>query len=297
MKPHEFYNQQLPDYLSGNLSHGEEIALRAHIATCADCRADLALWQSSANAVREANRPVMPPAHLAVSAFQTIHAHEARHWTIADLWQLVLAQIPLIRKEIWSASLLVILIGLIISLIFERNAFLYFLAPLIAASGLSVLFTPQDDPALELVASTPSSRARILLARVSLVFGYNLLLAVLSMVALSFYTRETLTSQMILEWLAPVALLASLALFLSLLTSSHNAVFIAYSLWLLRFFVENRESLQGFGEPSPLFHSLASWSRAFWANPLIPILIAGVVFSAALLFADQRALRPRTSKC
>ena len=81
------------------------------------------------------------------------------------------AQIPLVKRDIWPTSLLVLALGFVITLIADQAGFLFAIAPLVSAGGLAFIYSKENDPAFELVLSTPISQIQILLARSALVFA------------------------------------------------------------------------------------------------------------------------------
>ena len=113
-----------------------------------------------------------------------------------------------------SASALVLGLGFVMALLLERAGFLYALAPLVAAAGMALIYGDDNDPVLELTRSTPASQSQILLARLVLVFGYDLLLALVATAGLRLFLGEQVVLALLFEWLAPMAFLSSLALLL-----------------------------------------------------------------------------------
>jgi ABC-type transport system involved in multi-copper enzyme maturation permease subunit len=87
-------------------------------------------------------------------------------------------------KKMWPASAGIMALGIITVLLSKETAFLTFITPLVAAASLAAIYGPQNDPASELTMAAPISPWKILLARLTLVSGYNLLLALVSSVVL-----------------------------------------------------------------------------------------------------------------
>ena len=132
---------------------------------------------------------------------------------------------------------LVIGLGFIAALIAEQAGFVYALAPLIAAACVSLIYGPENDPAYELTLSTPTSPRQILLARLVLVFGYNLALVIVAMLALlpALPDQQPVLGTLALTWLAPMTFLSAAALALSLWIGATNAISITYVAWLAQF--------------------------------------------------------------
>ena len=176
----------LPFYAAGTLEESRRRAVEAHLATCAGCRAALALWSATGRAVLAADRKLpAPPLRVLTAALAQVRA-EAEERTAAgsppDLdwaWQLLAMQARLVRREIWFAAAAIIGIGclLSLSLLAGEAGFLVFVAPLVAAASVAMIYGPDNDPALELALASPTSPRQVLLARLCLVFGYDLALA------------------------------------------------------------------------------------------------------------------------
>ena len=87
------------------------------------------------------------------------------------------AQAYLVRREMWPASAIIMAISTVVTYLFGKTEVIYFIAPLVAAASLAAIYGPEHDPASELTLATPTSPWKVLLARLTLVHAYNLLLA------------------------------------------------------------------------------------------------------------------------
>jgi hypothetical protein len=194
----------------------------------------------------------------------------------------------------WPASAAVMALGAIVALISNHVEFIYFVAPLVAAASLAILFNPEHDPALELTLSTPTSPWKVLLARLSIVSGYNLLLALAATIALLVIVPPELLGTLILGWLGPMTFLSSLALLLSLWIGTSNAIVIAYGLWIVQY-VPYR--LAGAWMVSPGWVSFITTYQQFWQSPTLLLSLSILLFGLALWFANRASfkLAPRTS--
>lgn len=143
---------------------------------------------------------------------------------IAEWWPLLLlrAQLRVIRSEIWIASLLVIGLGTLVTLAQAEpgasgNSLpIVIIAPLVAAMGIAFIYGPDVDPPLEIQLATAVSPRLILLARLALVFGFDLLVGLASSVILTASDSSLSLWPLILSWLAPMAFLSGLAFFLTI---------------------------------------------------------------------------------
>jgi hypothetical protein len=170
---------------------------------------------------------------------------------MAWAWLILKSQTRLVHPATWAASGLVIALGALVSLAFyqpsQAGAELpfVFIAPLVAACGVAFLYGLEADPALELQLSTPVSPRVILLARLALLFGFNLVITLVCSVLLSLFQAQITLAPLIVAWLAPMTFLSALAFLLSVLFfDSLAAVLISFLLWVgtaLRHFIVSSE--------------------------------------------------------
>lgn len=233
---HAETREQLAAFAAGTLSAEERAAVAAHLRECAVCAREAAEWASIRGAVRQA----APEAILRPHVLSNIHARIATAETHVDapvLWQLLLAQIPLVRRQIWTASALVLTlgVGVTLALRYGADAFLVLLAPLVAAIGIAFIYGPENDAPLEITLATPTSPRLILLARLTLVFGYNFLLGLLCSTLIALNGHAMVAVQLLLmQWLGPMLLLSAISLAASLRLGSTAGVGIAVTLWGVR---------------------------------------------------------------
>jgi anti-sigma factor RsiW len=298
MNEHQEVEALLLLYVTGRLDPAQRAKVEKHLAGCQACRADLDLWRRVGAEIETADRRVTPPAGLAERALARIPAQTAkskpgRADSIKRAWQILVTQAPLLRREIWMVSALVLVLGYIASVILQNVAGFQALAPLIAAAGIAVIYGPENDPNLEMALATTTSPRQILLARLALVFGYNLLLSLAVSLALLPFVPGLALGQLILTWLAPMTFLSGCALFLSLWIGPDMAITLTYLTWLARIVqaASNREPVIRI--PDFVQASSGAFAR-FWENPqallgLGLLICAAAVFSADL--ANRRLLR------
>ncbi|MBE2197080.1 MAG: hypothetical protein IAE79_00625 [Anaerolinea sp.] len=163
-------------------------------------------------------------------------ADAGREWW---LWLLLVAQARVVRREIWAASALVMTLGVLVSLAWRGGEGaaglpLALLAPVVAALGIATLYSPADG-VWELEMTTAVSPRLLLLARLLLVFGFNLLLAALSSVALALLLPQVSLWLLITTWLAPMTFLAALAFLITVLTgATEMGILVSLSIWTLQ---------------------------------------------------------------
>jgi hypothetical protein len=282
MRDHTTARDLLPLLASGALSEDERAKVMAHLRECAGCRSELAFWQEVRGAVI-GQAEVLPTPGVAPLAGALTRIRRERTTSplsrmvgmsasVAFAWQLLRAQAPLVRRDLWPTSALVMALGLVIAFIApaeeQAGAVVGALAPLIAAAGVALVSDPEQDPARELTLATPTSPRQILLARLALVFGYDFALALAATVALVAFIPPSLLGGIALGWLGPMAFLAALALTLSLKLGTGVAIGISFSLWLSRWIGRDIFSASGFF-PDGLT-ALARACDSAWTNtPLL----------------------------
>jgi hypothetical protein len=158
---------------------------------------------------------------------------------LAWAWLILRSQIRLVHPATWAASGLVIALGALVSLAFYQSSQtgaelpFVFVAPLVAACGVAFLYGLDADPALELQLATPISPRVILLARLALLFGFNLTITLVCSVLLSLAQAQISLVPLVVAWLAPMTFLSALAFLLSVLFfDSLASVLISFMLWV-----------------------------------------------------------------
>ncbi|MBI5960471.1 MAG: hypothetical protein HY866_17145 [Chloroflexi bacterium] len=171
-----------------------------------------------------------PPSRLIDTLLAEMPPHEswrvrARHWlTNGWPWVLLRAQVRVVRGEIWLASLLVIALGTLVTFTQvdpQANGDqlpLVMVSPLIAALGIAFIYGPEVDPPFEILLATPVSPRLVLMARLALVFGFNLGLGLAGSVILAALRTDLSIWPLIMAWLAPMAFLSALAFCIGVVT-------------------------------------------------------------------------------
>lgn len=162
---------------------------------------------------------------------------------LADWWPLLLlrAQVRVVRSEIWIASALVMVFGTLVTLTQRSPSAssaslpLIFIAPVATAMGVAYLYGPDVDRPFEILLSTPVSTRLILLARLTLVFGFDLVLALTGSVILSVLQPQLSLWLLIIAWLAPMTFLSALAFCLSVVSKESMLSGLAcFVLWVVQ---------------------------------------------------------------
>jgi hypothetical protein len=131
------------------------------------------------------------------------------------------AQLKIVRGAIFAVSAVVMLIGVGVSLVLYRpntgvdDLPMVLIAPIVTAFGLALLYGAEIDSAMEIEQTTPVSPAMVMLARVALVFGFDLIAGLVASVILSLVLPGVSLWPLVWAWFAPMAFLSALAFLLS----------------------------------------------------------------------------------
>lgn len=282
------HEEQLILYTANQLDEAQCLDFEKHLADCTECQMDLQVWKAVVDEISASSAAEYPPVKLAERALEQIHQSAASTLVFRRVFQLLRSQVSLVQREMWPATASVMALGVIVAFVSRHAEFIYFVAPMIAAASLSVLFGPEYDPAHELVLSTPISSWKLLLARLSIVSAYNFVLTLMAMLVLMIAFSPALLTTLALGVLAPMAFLSLLALLLSIWIGTSNAIVVSYILWALQFV-----AYQSIGEwigSSAITSFLAAY-RDFWHSPMLLLLLSVPLLLIALLSANRPVLR------
>lgn len=248
----------------------------------------LEAWKAPVPAVKETNRLIGT-----LKPLLRDHQKNTLSYRLHLGWLVVRSQPRVVQSELWTASAIVMGLGTLVTLAYSHmggvNVALPFVlvAPVAAAGGIAFLYGPSLDPVLEIELTTPISPRQVLLARLVLVFGFDLLFGLAGSAVLSFLRADISFWPLVSAWLAPMTFLASLAFLLMTLTldSTVNQL-ICLGLWI----IQNMTRLApGIRWPFPLPDLTAAAARPWlW-------LLAVLLFGAALWLGggEERWLRKK----
>lgn len=258
----------LPAYVNRQLDAVSARRVREHLVSCASCQMELANWEAVKEAASQvfASTP-LPSAQVMNQVWAQIDASEQARlaWhlpsaltqffasvrrkksparALRHLWLVFRSQIPLIYKSIWVASALVCLFGLMLTLSMAQhsstakstvaNVLVLFIV-VVGAAGSAFIYGSSIDPGFELTIATPTSVRLVMLCRMVIVLGYNVLLALLASAVFAVVYGGSLWGFVQL-WLGPLFFLSSLCLALSLFVSSTFALLCAAVIEVLQAF-------------------------------------------------------------
>lgn len=208
-------------------------------------------------------------------------------------WPLLLlrSQLRVVRGEIWAASALVMALGLVVTLAIvsaEQAWLLVLIAPVVTAVGVAFIYGPDVDPALEIELATPASPRLVLLARLALIFGFNLIMGLAASVILSRVSAEVAFWPLVSTWLAPMTFLSALAFVLTVFTTnSLTAAILCFLLWTF----QSMRQLGGFGAVVWYVPDLMAASARPWLWALAAVLAALALWVGG---REERWLKPQT---
>jgi hypothetical protein len=122
----------------------------------------------------------------------------------------------------------------------------------------------------------------VLLARVTLVFSYDLVLAAAASAVIALGFQQAGLTEMVTAWLGPMAVLSALSLLLAMWTGPNLSLAVAASLWALRVLT--------IGVPALADGWLAAGMRELWATS--PGTLAATLALAAAVVLSLRRGRP-----
>jgi hypothetical protein len=297
----------LPAYLNGTLAPGEAARVRQHLDACDECRLDVQAWSAVGAALPLAAEPeTVPSLALMDGVWARLDAPAERRRTALDgartlaslLWQLTRAQVRLVPRGVWIASALTMLGGIALSLLvaaaprdplraLHAAYVLGVFAPLVAAIGAAYVYGPQSDAGLELALATPTSPRLVLVTRLVLVVGFDLLLSTLGSLLLVLSGRGTLAS-VVGVWIGPLLLLSAVSLVLSLLISAVGAVTGAIVMWVSRLAAT-------IPAHNAAFQSAQAPLKAIWQTSPAVIAVALALVAVAVLYLPRDERLPEVA--
>ena len=278
----------LPGHANGTLGAREEKMVREHLRGCPCCRAELASWEAvRGTAVQLSEALPPPPEGVMAGVWDRVEENpvgeRGARARLSLAWQILLGQVPLVRREIWTASALTMALGTVVALLAADPArggtVLALFAPVVAAVGVAFLYGPENDPSLEVALSTPTLPRVVLLARLALVYGYDLALVFAATAVLALMREGSGVWLLVSLWVGPMFFLSSLALFLSLLFNTTTAVIFALGLWTVR--LVSMSQVEGVAAP------MESLEAMWGANPVL-LALAALLLAVTLVYLPRQ---------
>jgi hypothetical protein len=279
----------LAEYAAGVLDAPEQKLVETHLIGCPSCRAELRGWTAVAAAAVAPAPPNSEPLVRAVLARSALAPQPSagRRRGVRFAAQLLRAELRLVRPSVWVASMLVMACAVAAVAAGDHGAaapVLSLVAPLVAVAGVAGVHGPQRDPAFEALAVTATSPRLVLLARVTLVFAYDLALAVAASAVLKLVAPQVGLVELVVAWLGPMTLLSALSLVLAMWIGPNVSIAVATALWLLRLGTVSAPELSG--------GWLAARMRQVWATSPGTVAVTLALLAAAVALSRRRG-RPR----
>ena len=284
----------LPFYINQTLDEADIALVHAHLNRCAVCRTELETWESIARGVTDGEAPARP--QLSPLVLASLDRRPSLSQAAASAVHLIWSQRVLITRTWLLPSLgSFTILGSLAAILMKDLAAtwmdipLFAMMPIAAALSTAFLYTLEDDPANELVATTPTSLATLLFARLTLALG------VISLMGFAGSFAVALTGQPLFEltgmigiWLAPMLLLSSLTTVLSLCLHPRIASGAALMLWgsLLILLLAERAG-------SPILRMSLLWLvQPGWALFTGQVLLAGLLWLGVWFWLSSNPSAP-----
>lgn len=241
--------------------------------------AHYALTQRNETSLHTANKEKQGSRTPTIAIPMRVDLREA----LLHLWLVFRGQSPLLNRSIWLLPLLAMTVACILTFFLHVDAgwSLTVAALSASATGTASIYGSENDAGMELALSTPTSMRTILLSRLAVVLGYNVMLAALTSIIIVLAHGGGFW-MLVHLWLGPALFLSSLSLALSLLLGSMFASLIALML-------EVSQMIQ-FGLEKPFFLiQTANLNSTLWQ--LHPVLLSGIALCCiafAVLYAPRQ---------
>ncbi|MGH3246769.1 MAG: anti-sigma factor family protein [Trebonia sp.] len=279
---------RLIDYLGRRLPADESAAVARHLEDCAECAREGEAWRAVSLGTRRAAAAVsLEPRSDALTLLLGRVANDPRRTRgrlgLGHAAAVLAGQVPLVRRRIWAASVVMLALGTAIAVTRgeQGGVALALAAPLVAALGVVLIYGPEVDPAAELVAAAITPIRLILIARLVLVAGFDLLLTVAASGLVATVGGAHGLWVVVSGWLGPFALLCSLSLLLAVWWGPSLAAFGALAVWSL-------DVLARAGDTELLSAWQAAALAHLWTTSAGVLAVAGTLFAAAVFLAPYR---------
>lgn len=277
---------RLIDYIGRRLSANESAAVARHLEDCAECAREAAAWQAvslgtcqAAAAVSLAPRPDA----LILLLGRVTEAPRRAGGGLGHAAAVLVGQVPLVRRRIWVASVVMLALGAAIAVTRREQGgvALALAAPLVAALGVVLIYGPEVDPGVELAAAAITPIRLILIARLVLVAGFDLVLTVAASGLVAAVGGTYGLWVLVSGWLGPFALLCSLSLLLAVWWGPGVSALGALAVWSL-------DVLARAGDTGLLSAWQAAALAHLWTTSAGVLALAGTLFAAAVFLAPYR---------
>ena len=230
----------LPWYVNRTLDTAARADVERHLRGCPLCQQRVSKLCALQGALADRSQEAVLPSIEGILDRLDPPSPAKLNWRWA--WMLVRAQARVIRRDIWGASALMIILGTLVTMLSSRPPQvsigalpLVWATPIVAAGGIAFLYGSSVAPAIEIELAAPVSPRLVLLARLMLTFGFDLVLGLAGSVLLALTMPSLSLWPLVATWLAPMSFLSSLAFLLTVLTADPNVGFlVSLGLWAVQ---------------------------------------------------------------
>jgi hypothetical protein len=275
---------RLIDHIGGRLPAGESAGVTRHLEECAGCAGEVAAWQAVSLGTRQAAMSLAPrPDALDALLGRAARVPRPGWGGLGHAAAVLAGQVPLVRRQIWAASAVMLALGAAIAVTRREQGgvALALAAPLVAALGMVLIYGREVDPGAELVAASVTPVRLVLIARLVLVAGFDLVLAVAASGLVAITGGADGLWAVVSGWLGPFALLCSLSLLMAVWWGPGASALGALAVWSLDVLAR----ANGTGV-------LSAWQAAalahLWTTSAAMFAVAATLLAAALFFAPYR---------
>ena len=162
--------------------------------------------------------------HLIATLMPYLPGRETWWGRLYKFWaiQMLRVQARIVSRAIWIATALIMALGMLVSLGTVESSLtasdipFVLLAPVAAALGVALLYG--SEPGLEIEQALPISYRMVLVTRLTLVFGFDLILGLVGSLVLSLERSSISLWPLVLAWLVPMTFLSVLTFAISTLS-------------------------------------------------------------------------------
>ncbi|OEH94244.1 hypothetical protein [Bacillus solimangrovi] len=177
---------------------------------------------------------------------------------LSDLLHLSAIEFFFIDKSFWLSNLAFFTLGLLFGMTAEVNPYvaIMVLSPIPFLVGLLEVFKGKDDNVNELISTLKYSAQQLVLARMVIIGAYNFGLSIGLISLLSFFGEgQLILTKILLYWIIPFMLVASLGLWLAQKIKGQLAAPITVLIWIsFSMMYMSSETVMTYVESRPSFY-------------------------------------------
>lgn len=238
--------------------------------------------------VRQINALPRPEPSLEPARLARAISEQPRWWEWYALL-LLQSQLRVVAKGIFLASALVLILGAVVTMSFQDGQSsqlpIVVVAPIVAAIGIAALY--EGEQAYELEVAAPTGFTQLLLARMSMVFGFDLVIALACSIGLSISMSSLSLMVLVQAWLIPMTFVSAFSFFVTVL--SNNAiigVLSSLAIWMSHVIWYSSTST----------HWVRQWLAFEWlaTSDVLVLIVSGTFLTVALWLLHRDEGRPVT---